>query len=37
MGEVDGPWFKGMLPDSKSVKSGRDMDGFEKIVHREQM
>ena len=33
MGEGEGPGFKCMSPDSKSVDSGRDMDGFEKNVH----
>ena len=37
VGEVEGPEFKCMLPDSKSVESERDMEEFEKNVHGEQM
>ena len=37
MVEGEGPGFKCMSPDSKSVESGSDMAGFEKNNHREQM
>ena len=37
MGEGKGPGFNCMSQDSKSVKSGRDMEGFENNVRGRQM
>ena len=33
----EGPGFKCMSPDTKSVENGRDIEGFEKNVHGGQM
>ena len=33
VGEVEGPGFKCMSPDSKRMESESDMEGFENNVH----